>query len=796
MIRFRNRGLLVFNMISSPNLFSLFFYVQTWKVNEKIACMHYINTRVIRMALNKDIPEKILAFLETEEDLPLDRIDLAVCSDINEKEEFGEEWLVLGAYRLYVIADDQSPRRRYSFHLSEIEGIRAYPVVGGQVLEIRQGGKTYDVMHYTNAVADRFSLAVKLVESLIRNPDMRQIVDRLREEEKRLEEAKKTELSLSEKRKVVRRLLEMTKPYLRACIVMFVLLLIGVSVDLMPPYLTRILVDDVLGATARHPEWLLWIVIGLLGLQGARIIITVVNNRISAVVGSRYVFNLRAALFDKLQRLPVDFFDRKQVGGLMTRVSNDTEVLQGFISNISQGFLLNIVLIIGIGFVLFSMNWRLGLFVLLPGPLIMLVTRRYWKYIIRFYNRYWFSRWRINSFLNTRLAGIRVIKAFNQETREIGAFGSRNVRLREDALAINRSWTTFFPIVSFVYGIGGLLVWYIGGKFVLSSDIRYHISLGTLIAFLGYLGMFYGPLSSLTQLSNWATQVLTAAHRIFEIFDEPEETVQQEDLIRLPEVRGKVEFRNVTFGYTDYLPVLHNISFTAQPGEMIGIIGPSGSGKSTIINLICRFYLVNDGEIFIDDVDIRSIEKNDLRKHIGLVLQEPYLFRGTIADNIAYAKPRAGATEIIKAARAANAHDFIIRLPDGYETRIGERGAGLSGGERQRISIARAVLRDPRILILDEATSSVDVETEHLIQNALQNLVNSRTTFIIAHRLTTLQNVDRILVIRNGAMKQFGRARDLIKQEGYYQKFVKTQVELFQANEKVELKHDNLFSGG
>jgi ATP-binding cassette subfamily B protein len=497
-----------------------------------------------------------------------------------------------------------------------------------------------------------------------------------------------------------------------------------------------------------------------------------------------------------LQRLPVDFFDRKQVGGLMTRVSNDTEVLQGFISNISQGFLLNIVLIIGIGFVLFSMNWRLGLFVLLPGPLIMLVTRRYWKYIMKFYNRYWFSRWRINSFLNTRLAGIRVIKAFNQEMREVGAFESRNTRLREDALAINRSWTTFFPIVSFVYGIGGLLVWYIGGRFVVSTDVRYHISLGTLIAFLGYLGMFYGPLSSLTQLSNWATQVLTAAHRIFEIFDEPEETIQQNNLVRLPAVSGKVEFRNVTFGYTDYLPVLHDLSFTAESGEMVGIIGPSGSGKSTIVNLICRFYVVNDGEIFIDDVDIRSIEKNNLRENIGLVLQEPYLFRGTIADNIAYAKPLAGVTEIIEAARAANAHDFIVRMPDGYETRIGEGGAGLSGGEKQRISIARAILRDPRILILDEATSSVDVETEYLIQNALQNLVTSRTTFVIAHRLTTLQNADRILVIKNGALEQFGRARDLIKEEGYYQKFVKTQTELLQKSENVDRKYDNLLSGG
>jgi ATP-binding cassette subfamily B protein len=614
---------------------------------------------------------------------------------------------------------------------------------------------------------------------MLRSPDRQFNEAWFNEELKQIEASRAGELSMRQKHEIAGRLFQLTRPYLRACVIMFVLLLLGVSIDLMPPYLIRILVDDVLGASARHPEWLIWLVLGLLGLQVLRIIITVINNRISAVVGSRFVFNLRAALFEKLQRLPLDFFDRKQVGGLMTRVSGDTEVLQGFIANISQGFLLNIVLIIGIGAVLFSMNWRLGLFVLLPGPFIFLVTRRYWTYIFRFYHRYWFSRFRINSFLNTRLTGIRVIRAFNQENREIGEFRTRNSRLMDDALAINRSWMTFFPILSFAFGLGGLLVWYIGGKFVLSSDPAYRISLGTLIAFLSYLGMFYGPLTNLTQLSNWATQVMTAAHRIFEIFDETEEeTVRGEDTEPLPSMKGKIEFRDVTFGYLSYLPVLHNISFTVNPGEMVGIIGPSGSGKTTLVNLICRFYCVNGGQVLIDDRDVLTIQKNDLRQHIGLVLQEPYLFRGTLAENIAYARPQAGREEIIRAAKAANAHDFIIRMPDSYETRIGEGGAGLSGGEKQRISIARAILRDPRILILDEATSSVDVETERLIQEALQNLVRSRTTFIIAHRLSTLQNVDKVAVIQHGLLRQFGRPEELIREEGYYRQFVENQSEL------------------
>jgi ATP-binding cassette subfamily B protein len=727
----------------------------------------------------KVIPQHIQKFLEEEKDLPVSEINLSVSSDINAEGQFGEEWLIVGKGGLYVLGNSGSSSKvLFFFHLKEIGMVKSYPVVGGQILVIKAGDRIYEVMHYSNAVAAKFSLVIKLINSMLRNPDRHFDEKSVDEELEKIEKSRAEELSGKEKHEVVWRLFHLIRPYVRACAVMFVLLLLGVGVDLMPPYLTKILIDDVLGASAKHPEWLLWLVVGLLGLRAVRIVVTVGNNRLSAVIGSRFVFNLRAALFEKLQRLPIDFFDRKQVGGLMTRVSGDTSVLQGFISNISQGFLLNIVMIIGIGAVLFSMNWRLGLFVLLPGPFVVLITRKYWKYIFRFYNRYWFSSYRINSFLNTRLSGIRVIRAFNQEKREIAGFRTRSVRLREDALAINRSWMTFFPLLSFVFGLGGILVWYVGGRFVLSADPHYHVSLGTLVAFLGYLGMFYTPLSSLSQLSNWGTQVLTAAHRIFEILDETEETLQGAHTVRLPSMKGKIEFRDVTFGYVTYLPVLHNVSFTVNPSETVGIIGPSGSGKTTLVNLVCRFYVAGDGQILIDDIDIRAIERDDLRSHIGIVLQEPYLFRGAIAENIAYAKPQAGREEIIRAAKAANAHDFIVRMTDGYDTRIGERGVDLSAGERQRVSIARAILRNPRILALDEATSSVDVETERLIQEALRNLVRSRTTFIIAHRLSTLQNVDKVAVIQNGILKQFGRPRDLIREEGYYRRFVETQSEL------------------
>ena len=752
-------------------------FFKKWKKTEKKK-----ENGEYEILIKETMPQSITDFLMKKK-VSMDKIDVSISSDIDENRYFGKQWLIVDRAHLYILSDTHNgyPQELFTFNLSEVKEVKSYSVISGQIMEVNVNGNYFEVLRYSNAVTDKFALAIKIINDKIRHPDLssEMLKEFIKVEEERIKESRRLDLPLQETRKAASRLFQMSKPYSGSCIVMFILLLIGVTIDLTPPYLIRTLVDDVLGPKAMHPEWLLILVLGLLGIQVARIFITVINNRINAVVGNRFVFDLRARLFEKLQELSVDFFDRKQVGGLMSRISNDTEVLQSFISNISQGFLLNIVMILGIGAVLFSMNWRLGLFVIIPGPLVMIATQRYWKYIMRFYNRYWISRWRINSFLNTSLAGVRVVKAFAQEQKEIDKFEERNIQLMGDGLAINRSWMTFFPIISFLFGVGSLMVWYIGGRFVLSNDPQYHISLGTLIAFLSYLGMFYGPLTALTQISQWATQLLTATHRIFEIFEEKEETVQVKNVISLDEVKGKIEFRNVFFGYIRYLPVLWDISFTIEPGEIVGIIGPSGSGKTTIVNLLCRFYEASDGQVLIDDIDIRLLDKIMLRKQIGLVLQEPYLFRGSITENIAYAKPDAGMEEIIYSAKMSNAHDFIVRLPDGYETRIGERGVGLSGGERQRISIARAILRNPKILIMDEATTSVDAEAENLIQQALNTLIKNRTTFIIAHRLSTLQQTDKVIVIRNGILKEFGRRQDLIKQNGYYRKFVKMQSSTF-----------------
>jgi ATP-binding cassette subfamily B protein len=333
-------------------------------------------------------------------------------------------------------------------------------------------------------------------------------------------------------------------------------------------------------------------------------------------------------------------------------------------------------------------------------------------------------------------------------------------------------WSIYFPAIGLVIAATQLLIWWIGGQRIVAAT---GFTLGQLMQFFFYVGMFYGPLQSLTRLNDWMQRAFTAAERVFEIIDTEPEEYEKPEAVVMPRIKGHVNIQDVTFGYDKAVPVLQHITLDVQPGEMIGLVGHSGAGKSTLINLICRFYDVDDGTIEIDDVDVKNIRLTDLRSRIGAVLQEPFLFNGGIADNIAYGKPTATPEEIIRAARAANAHEFIIRMPDGYDTVVGERGARLSGGERQRISIARAILHNPAILILDEATASVDTETEQQIQEAISRLIAGRTTFAIAHRLSTLRNAHRLLVLEHGKIAELGTHDELLEARGTYHKLVELQ---------------------
>jgi ATP-binding cassette subfamily B protein/subfamily B ATP-binding cassette protein MsbA len=574
-----------------------------------------------------------------------------------------------------------------------------------------------------------------------------------------------------------------TKKYTGTLIITIISMLLLVGVQLLVPWVIRILVSTVtttpLSSTALNTIGQLSLIVLIVYI--ARAGLQFLRSYMAHIAGWGVVADLRKFVYDHVQRLSLRFYEDKQTGQMMSRMVNDTDLLEQLIAHAIPDVIVNILTFIGVGLVLASINWKLTLLSMIPIPLIILSLRLFAKRVRPAFVRRQKELGELNAILNDNISGIREIKAFTREEEALERVGAGIDRYRTSLLRALRLMATFEPFIDFASSLGTLVIIYFGGLLAYQGSLP----VADLVAFFLYLDLFYQPVRSLSSAWEAIQNAMAGTERVAELLAEQPEPRHVEGAISLKEKsRGEIKFENVSFHYNSGETVLEDISLSIAAHSMTALVGPTGVGKSTMVSLIPRFYDVTSGRITLDGQDIRDLRLGDLRKQISFVLQDVFLFHGTVRDNILFGKPKAKESEIIAAAQAANAMEFIDRLSDGFDTMIGERGVKLSGGQKQRLSIARAILNDTPILILDEATSSVDIETELLIQEALERLMVGRTTIVIAHRLSTIRNANKIVVLEGKQIAEMGTHTQLLKNNGLYKRLITVQQHLLLQGEE------------
>ena len=742
---------------------------------------------------------------------PDEEFRLAVTTDIKLDGQYGEAWLMATDDHLVAFSPDSGgPPDVVCLPLAEISGVEVREDWSTAALKVRTEEQGATMAVFSKSLVPALSELPNQVERLVKQARSTESNGQLlhgrlagaRAGRKRCDRCGQVIPrhygvcpACLEKGKLLFRLLSYAKPHWRLITLSLLLMVAATTIGLGQPLLMIVLIDDVLNVGAPSstdvegrfdllsllpvskddPVAALTYLVGLLilmnvvvsGLSGLR-------SYIMARIGQRVTYGLRNEVYTHLHALSLSYYTKNETGRIMASVTQDVGRLQDFISDGLQEAIRDVLTLIIICIILFGLNPGLAALVLLPTPLLVWATLRFGRKLHAIYRPLW-RRWAaLSALLADTIPGVRVVKAFAQERREVGKFKGRSLDLLQGELRVAWMRSLFGPVMAFITSVGTIVIWWVGGRDILAGEL----TLGAFVAFTSYMYRFYGPVESLCRLNHRFQRAATSAERVFDVLDTHPEVIDQPEAMIMPPIKGRVEFRGVHFGYEEDKPVIEDLNFAVEPGEMIGLAGHSGAGKSTLINLICRFYEPQEGAILIDGHDTRQVNIQSLREQIGVVLQDPFLFNGTVADNIAYGHPEASLEQIVAGAKAANAHDFILNMPDGYDTMVGERGIRVSGGERQRLSIARAILRDPRILILDEATSNVDTQTEAQIQEALERLVQGRTTFAIAHRLSTLKNAHRLLILDKGKLAEIGTHDELIAQDGIYANLCRMQTEM------------------